>query len=293
MTNYKDSSIAVTGASGHLGRLVLDKLLAAGATKIVAISRAPAKLEDYRARGVELRAGDFNDPASLATAFAGVDRLLLISTDAVDGVGTRTRQQTDAVDAAIKAGVKFIAYTSLTSPYPDPTNPIADSHFWTETRIAAGPTDWALLRNNQYTDYLVPGAQHALATGTLFHAAGQGRRAFITRDDCAAAAVGALLSAEGRRVFDIGGDEAVSEDDIASILSEIGGKTVTAQPLDAASYMSGLTSGGVPDAMAGVLARFDTDAGKGYLAITSGHVQELTGTAPVSVRSYLQQALKA
>lgn len=292
MSDFSNSTLGVTGAAGHLGRAVITHLLARGAKHVVAITRDPAKLSDLGTR-VEIRAGDFNDPASLAKAFAGIDRLLIISTDGLD---TRTGQHVAAIDAAETAGVKHIAYTGLTSPYPDPTGLVPDSHFWTEARLTRSPLTWSILRNNQYTDYLVPGAQQAIASGQLFHAAGNGRRAYVTREDCAAAAAGALLTAEGKRVFDIGGPEALSGDDLAALFADASGRPVTAVSVPAAGLIAGLSQAGVPAELATILTRFDTDAGKGYLAILSGDVEELTGKAPESVASYFarnQAALAA
>ena len=283
MPNFADSTLAVTGASGHLGRAVIANLLARGAKHIVAITRDPAKLTDLPP-GIEVRAADFNDPASLPAAFAGVDRLLVISTDQFD---YRAGQQIAAIDAAENAGVKHIAYTSIASPYPDPLSLAADSHFWTEARLMASPMTWSILRNNLYADYLLPTAQHAIGSGQLFHAAQSGRRAYVTRDDCAAAAAGALLTAEGRRVFDISGPEALSGDDLASLFTELSGRPVSAQSVPVEGLLAGLKQGGVPDAMAGLLARFDTDAAKGYLGIVTGDVEELTGRAPEAVASFL------
>lgn len=292
MSDFSNSILAVTGASGHLGRLVIDDLLARGAKHLVAVTRDPKKLADLGSR-VEIRAGDFDDPASLATAFAGVDRLLIVSTD---GLETRVAQHRAAIAAAEAAGVKHIVYTGLTSPYPDPAGLVPNSHFWTEARLTASPLTWSILRNNQYSDYLVPGAQHAIATGQLFHAAGAGRRAYVTRADCAAAAAGALLTAEGRRIFDIGGPEALSGDDLAALFARLAGRPITAQSVPAAGLIAGLQQGGVPSEMAAVLARFDVDAGKGYLAILTDHVEELAGRRPESVASFLarnQAALAA
>lgn len=286
MTKFQDATIGVTGASGHLGRRVLELLKDAGARRVIALTRDPSKLTWTAA---DVRAASFDDVADLPAAFSGIDRLLIISTDAVDTLGTRTRQHIAAIDAAEAAGVKHIAYTSLTSPYPDPTNPIADSHFWTEARLARSNVTWSSLRNNQYTDYLIPGAQHAMATGQLFHAAGTGRRAFVTREDCAAAAVGALLDAEGRRVFDISGPEALSGDDLAALYTGFAGRAVAGQSVPADGLVAGLISGGVPPEMAAVLARFDTDTAQGYLGIVTGHFAELTGRAPESVASFLSR----
>ena len=183
--------------------------------------------------------------------------------------------------------MKHIAYTSLTSPYPDASNTVADSHFWTEVKLATSGLGWSSLRNNQYTDYLVPGAQQAIATGVLYHASGTGRRAFVTREDCAASAAGALLTAEGQRIFDIGGPAALSGDDLAAIYSRVSGKPIKAVAISAEAMAGGLASAGVPEALAGVLVRFDTDTAMGYLGVVSSSVATLTGKAPQDVESFL------
>jgi NAD(P)H dehydrogenase (quinone) len=286
MSTFLNSTLGVTGASGHLGRRVVESLLAAGASHIVATTRHPAQLADLARRGVVVREASFADPDSLTTAFAGIDRLLLISTD---DVVHRLPQQIAAVGAAKAAGVGHIAYTSVTSPYPDlaAAAAVPNSHYWTEVRIAASGLDFSLLRNNQYTDYLIPAARHAIANGTLIHAGGAGRRAFVTREDCAAAAAAALLAAEGKRIYDIGGAEAVTGDELARLYSQLAGRSVTARSVPVEEYVAGLVAGGVPEGMAGVLGRFDADAGKGLLAIVSGDVEALTGRKPQSVAEFM------
>ncbi len=290
MPKFLDSTIAVSGASGHLGRRVVELLRAAGAKHVVAMTRDPSKLSAEAAAGLDVRAGSFMDPAGLTKALAGVERFLIISTDTIED---RARLHTNAIGAAEQAGVSHLAYTSLTSPYPDPTNPIADSHFWTEARLTASPLSWSILRNNQYADYLIPGAQHAIASGQHFHAASTGRRAFVTREDCAAAAVGALLDAGRRRIFDIGGPEALSDDDLAALYAQLSGRPVVAVNVPAPGLIAGLEQGGVPAGLASVLARFDTDTAKGYLGITKGDVEALTGRAPESVAAFLGRNLTA
>jgi NAD(P)H dehydrogenase (quinone) len=164
---------------------------------------------------------------------------------------------------------------------------VQNSHYWTETRIAESGVDFSFLRNNLYTDFLIPTAQAAIASGTLYHAAGTGGRAYVTREDCAVAAAAALLNAEGKRVYDIGGPEAVSSDDLAALLARISGKPVKAVNVPAEGLAAGLVQAGVPAEMAGVLARFDADAAKGLLAVVSGDVAALTGRKPQSVADYL------
>ncbi|MDR3472679.1 MAG: NAD(P)H-binding protein [Devosia sp.] len=287
MSKFLDSTLAVTGASGHLGRRTVELLLEAGAKRVVAVTRDPARLADLKQRGVDVRAGSFDDAPSLPAAFAGVDRLLIVSTDGLAEPGFRTRQHVRAIEAALQAGVGHLVYTSLTSPYPDPASLVADSHFWTEVRLVTSDIGWSILRNNQYADYLIPGAQHAIASGTLFHAAGTGRRAYVTREDCAAAAAHALLGAEGQRIFDVGGPEALSGDDLAAIYTRLSGKPVEAIAVSGDAYRGGLLKSGIPAPMADILTRFDTDAARGYLGIVGNGVETLTGRSPQSVESFL------
>jgi NAD(P)H dehydrogenase (quinone) len=284
MNDFRTAKLAVTGASGHLGRRVVELLLEGGATNVVAITRNADKLADFAKRGVEVRQASFDNPASLVTGFAGIDRLLIISTDSL---AARTEQQAAAVEAAEAAGVKHIVYTSLTSPYPDPAALIPTSHVWTEVRIASGTANWSILRNNQYTDYLIPGAQNAIATGTLFHAGATGGRAYVTREDCAAAAAGALLKAEGKRIYNIGGPAALSGDDLATLYSQLTGKPITAQNVPAEGLKAGLRQAGVPPEMADALTIFDTDTAKGYLGIVTADVAELSGRPAQSVADFL------
>jgi NAD(P)H dehydrogenase (quinone) len=285
MTTFAASTIGVTGASGHLARRVIELLLEQGAEHIVGLTRHPEGLADLARRGVAVRGASFDDPQSLRQALSRIDRLLIVSTDAL---GNRTAQQAGAVDAALAAGVSHLAYASVTSPYPDPAALVPNSHYWTEVRIAASGVDFSLLRNNQYTDYLIPAAQHALASGTLAHAAGSGRRAFVTREDCARAAAAALLTSDGKHIYDIGGPEALSDDELAAIYTQLFGKSVVARAVPSADFRAGLLAGGVPGDMADVLTRFDTDTAKGLLAIVSGDVETLTGTKPTSVEDLIR-----
>ncbi|HVZ15421.1 MAG TPA: NAD(P)H-binding protein, partial [Bauldia sp.] len=149
MSKFDNAVLAVTGATGNLGRSVIGHLRSAGAKRIVGFTRNPEKAADLAAAGVELRRADFQDPAHLAGQLAGVERLLVISTDTLVG---RAELQTGAVDAAVKAGVRHILYTSITNPYPDadPTAIIQNSHYWTEVRMATSGVDFTFLRNNLY-----------------------------------------------------------------------------------------------------------------------------------------------
>ncbi|HVY21658.1 MAG TPA: SDR family oxidoreductase [Bauldia sp.] len=287
MADFSGATIGVTGANGNLGRHVIQYLRAGGAKKIVGFTRNPDKAADLAAAGVELRRADFSDAAHLGGQLAGVERLLVISTDTLVG---RAELQSGAVDAAVKAGVSHIMYNGITSPYPDadPSAIIPNSHYWTEVRIAASGVDFSFLRNNLYTDYQIPAAKQAIASGALYHASGRGRRALVTREDCAAAAAAALLSAKGKQVFDIGGPEALSADEIAALLSEISGKPVKAVNIPPDALIQGMVQAGMPAEFGGVMARFDVDAGKGHLAVVSGDVEKLTGRKPRSLADFLK-----
>ncbi|MEJ0012689.1 MAG: SDR family oxidoreductase [Bauldia sp.] len=286
MANFSGATIGVTGASGKLGRGVIKHLQAGGAKRIVGFTRDPDKAGELAASGVELRRADFGDPAHLGAQLAGVERLLVISTDTLGG---RAELQVAAIDAAVKAGVRHLLYTSITNPYPD-TNPsavIPNSHYWTEVRMAASGVDFSFLRNNLYTDYLIPVAQQAVASGTLYHAAGAGRRAYVTREDCAGAAAAALLTAEGKHVIDVSGPEALSGDDLAAILSKVSGKPVKAVSIPSEALVAGMVQAGMPAEFGGVMAHFDSDAAKGLLGVVSGDVERLTGHKPRSVADFL------
>ena len=289
MANFANSTLLVTGASGHLGRKAVDQLLARGARKIVAMTRSPDKIADLAAKGVEVRAGSFDDTASLDAAFKGVDRLLLISTDTVGIPGGRKAQHIRAIDAAERAGVSHIVYTSLTAPYPsaDPASVIPDDHFWTEARLAAGKADWSSLRNNLYAEGILQSAGAAIASGKLYHAQGKAGRASVAHDDAAAAAAGALLLAEGKRIYDVGGPEALTQAEVAALLSELSGKPVEAVALSGEDFRAGLRAAGVPEAFVGIAAQFDLDTAQGYHAIVTDAVEVLTGRKPRSVRDVL------
>jgi NAD(P)H dehydrogenase (quinone) len=279
--------LLVTGAGGHLGRRVVELLLDAGAD-VIATSRDPSKLADLAARGAEVRRADFDDVASLDTAFAGADRLLLVSTDALGAPGLRITQHRAAVAAAERAGVRHIAYTSAPSPRPEAAGGVIDDHFWTEQAIAATGLDWTFLRHALYADLVLMSGPQAIASGRLFSATGEGGRSYVTREDCARADAGALLTAAGREILDVTGPAAITQDELAALLSEVSGKPVAHTALDAASLKAGLLAAGLPPFMADVLVTFDVEASQGYHAVVTDAVQRLGGVAPTSLRGFLE-----
>lgn len=279
--------LLVTGAGGHLGRRVVELLLDAGAD-VIATSRDPSKLADLAARGADTRRADFDEPASLDAAFAGADRLLLISTDDLGAPGRRIAQHRAAVAAAERAGVGHIAYTSAPSPRPEAGGGVIDDHFWTEQAIAATGLDWTFLRHALYADLVLMSGPQAIASGQLFSATAGAGRSYVTRDDCARADAGALLSAAGRQILDVTGPAAVTQDALAALLSDVSGKPVAHIPVDAASLKAGLLAAGLPPFMADVLVMFDVEAAQGYHAVVTDTVQRLGGAAPTSLRSFVE-----
>ncbi len=278
-------TLLVTGGSGHLGRRVLELLIEANAGKLITTTRTPEKLADLAARGVEVRQANFDDPASLAAAFAGGERLLLISTDALD---RRTAQQKNAVAAAEQAGVKHVLYTSLSNAQSGLPAVIADSHYATEQALAASALDWTVLRNNIYTDMFLGSLPRAVASGQLVAATGTGGAGYVTREDCARAAATALANPPaGRTILDITGPSVVTHADLAQILSELTGRAVTYVPVDVDTIVAGMVGAGLPEPVARIYAGFDTTIAQGSLAVASNDVAELTGQAPQSVADFL------
>src|SRR3984885_85845 len=190
-----DRTLFVTGASGHLGRRVVELLLEKNAGKIVAGTRTPDKLADLAARGVVVRHADFEDPKKLEAALAGVDRALIISTDAIDRPGRRIAQHRAAVAAAVSAGVKHVLYTSMPNPETSPVV-FAPDHLGTEQALKASGLSYTILRMCWYTDFLIPTLAPAAASGKLMAATGQGGAPYVTREDCAQAAAAALAGTE-------------------------------------------------------------------------------------------------
>jgi NAD(P)H dehydrogenase (quinone) len=280
-------SIVITGASGHLGRLVTDAVLQrAGPERVVLVTRDPSQLKEVKQSGVELRAGDFSDPSSLPSAFEGVDNALIISTPEI---GVRVAGHKAAIDAAAEAGARSIAYTSGINP--SHSNPIivAADHRESEEHLRASGPGWTMLRNSIYAEILLQGAGAALATGQHVTNEGDGRVSYVARADCAAAAA-AVLTSEGHdgKVYDVTGPEALSPEDAAGLFAELGGRPVEAVAADDDAFVAGLVEHAqMPEQVAQGLATFGIGARRGYSAPVSDTVLELTGAPPTPVREVL------
>ncbi len=284
--------ITVTGATGHLGRLVIEELLERGvpAGDVVAAVRGPEKAADLAARGVQVREADYTRPETLATALAGTDKLLLISSNEV---GQRAAQHRNIVDAAVAAGVGLIAYTGILNA--DTTGlALATEHKATESIIRDSGLPFVFLRNGwyieNYTDNLAPALEH----GVLLGAAGDGRIAGATRADFAAAAAAVLLGAgQAGAVYELGGDEPFTMTELAAEVSRQSGRTVVYQNLPAQEYTKALVDVGVPEAFASLLADSDLGIGRGELTTDSGDLRRLLCRPTTSLADAVAVAVKA
>ncbi|MBB2948624.1 NAD(P)H dehydrogenase (quinone) [Actinoplanes lutulentus] len=282
------TTIAVTGATGQLGRLVVDALIARGAApgEIVATVRDSAKAADLAALGVQVRVADYNHPETLAAAFAGVDRLLLVSGNEV---GKRLPQHTAVIEAAKAAGVGFIAYTSILRADSTPIG-LAPEHLATEQVIAATEIPHALLRNGWYTENYAGSIAGALHTGAIAGSAGEGKIAAAARADYAEAAAAVLLSGEAG-VYELGG-EAFTMAELAAEVAKQSGKDVAYTDLPVADYQQVLVGVGLPEGYAGLLADTDAKIVDGHLDTDSAVLAKLIGRPVTPLTSAVAAVLK-
>jgi NAD(P)H dehydrogenase (quinone) len=286
-------SIVITGASGQLGRRVVEEALERVApSELILVTRTPDALAEYAARGADVRAGDFDDPASLAAAFAGGERLLLISTDAL---GERIPQHHAAIDAAVDAGVRFVAYTSIVGPEPDNPAAVVPEHRATEEKLRASGLEWAFLRHSIYSDLEAGNQAAALTTGQLVTNGGAGAVAYVARDDCAAAAAAVLTGDDhAGTVYEITGPERLDAEARAAIFSELGGTPVEVVHVDDDAYAAGLAeAAGLPLADAELYASFGRATREGWLDALSDDFQRLTGRAPRPLAAVLTASTPA
>ncbi|EPN9528042.1 SDR family oxidoreductase [Cronobacter malonaticus] len=282
--------IAITGATGQLGQRVIDTLLnTVAAQKIVAIVRNPAKAAALSARGVQVRAADYNDAAALTAAFAGVEKLLLISSSEV---GQRATQHRNVIDAAKTAGVKLIAYTSLLHADRSPLG-LAEEHVATEKMLADAGIPYVLLRNGWYTENYLASVPPALEHGVFIGSTGDGKIASASRQDYAEAAAKVLtLDNQAGRVYELAGDHAWTLRDLTALLSKETGKTVAYQNLSEADFAAALTGAGLPEGFAKLLADSDIGASKDGLFDDSRQLSALIGRPTTSLEASLRESLK-
>lgn len=283
-----NSRILVTGAGGHLGRRVVELLLDAGLTNVVAGSRSPVRLDDLTIRGASSTAVDFDNPATLDAAFVGVDRLLIVSTDALAVPGHRLRHHRAAVDAAVRAGVGHIVYTSMANPEPGSRISFAPDHYETEQAIARSGVPYTILRVNWYAEGFFTWLPQALSSGEWITAAGEGRVGYIAREDAARAAAAALLAdTTESRTLDVTGPEALAAADVITIVNSVFDASITLVPVSIEERTEGLRAIGLTEPMVALFISLDENVRAGDADVVSDAVERLTEKAPSSVRDFL------
>lgn len=283
----------VTGATGGLGGVVIDALLGTEpASAIVAGVRNPAKdtAVALRERGVETRVADYSRPETLANAFAGVDRLLLISGNEI---GQRGAQHRNVIAAAKETGVNLIAYTSILRADTSPLL-LAEEHRETEAALAESGVPFVLLRNGWYTEVYTWRLPPALKNGTLFGAAGEGRISSAARADYAAAAAKVLAGGDhAGRVYELAGDASFTMAGLANVVAETSGKPVTYQNLGAEEFRLASVEAGAPEMFAKILADTDTGVAKGALFDDGGQLSRLIGRPTLAFQTTIADFLRA
>lgn len=280
-------TIAITGASGHLGRLVITALKArTAASDLVGLVRTPAKAADL---GIALRQADYGDRAALAGALTGIETLLLISSSEV---GQRAPQHRNVIDAATQAGVRHIVYTSLLHA---PTSPLslAAEHVDTEQMLGASGISHTLLRNGWYTENYTGSVKAALAGGAFIGSAGDGRISSAARADYAQAAAIVLTSPHLQgKTYELAGDEAYTLADLAAEISRQTGRQIPYKNLPEADYAAALKGFGLPEGLAAAIAGWDVGASKGALFDDGKQLSRLIGRATTSLAVAVADALR-
>ncbi|PRB36390.1 NAD(P)-dependent oxidoreductase [Arthrobacter sp. MYb23] len=269
-------SIVIAGATGQLGRHVVEALLERNvpAADIVATGRSVEKLADFAERGVTVQEMDYENPASVAEALKGATKVLLISSSAV---GQRVEQHRTVIEAAKAEGVELLAYTSIANA--DTTGmKLAAEHQATEELLKESGVPFVLLRNSWYLENYTEQLQGTLAQGAIAGSAGDGKVSGATRADYAQAAAAVLVADhQAGKVYELGGDHAFTLDQLASEISSAAGREIAYNDLPANEYQQILVGAGVPDAFAEILADSDLGIARGDLLVTSGDLQKLIG----------------
>jgi NAD(P)H dehydrogenase (quinone) len=279
-------TILVTGANGNYGRLVVANLLErVPASELIVSVRDTAKAADLAARGVTVRHGDFDDPATLE--FSGADRMLLVSSDGPDEI--RVAQHTAAVAAAKAAGVRHLAYSSVTDADTSPVS-LAKVHNATEQAIRATGIPFTVLRNGMYTEYYVAPAFDAVERGVLATATGAGRLASAARPDLAEAAA-VVLSTDGHenQVYELTGPTAWTHAELADLVAAKTGKPLPYKELSDTELADGLSAAGLPEFVVELLVDIQAKIREGVFATVRPDLAKLLGRTPQSVEDAVAQ----
>jgi len=276
----------VTGATGQLGRLVVEKLKEKGlAENVVALVRTPQKAADL---GVEAREFDYSNPEKLGDALQGIEKLILISGNEL---GQRATQHANVIEAAKKAGVKGVVYTSLLHAGTSSLS-LAPEHLATEKTLQASGLAYTILRNGWYTENYTGSVAGAVAAGAFIGSAGEGKISSAARADFADAAV-EVVSGEGHegRIYELAGDESYTLAELAAEISKQSGKSIPYNNLPETEYAKVLKSFGIPEGFAGAIASWDVSASKGDLFDESHQLSKLIGKPTTPLAQTVKEAL--
>jgi NAD(P)H dehydrogenase (quinone) len=281
--------IGVSGASGHLGKAVVSELLQRpGGHEVVAITRTPETVS----APAQARFGDYDRPESLAKAYAGLDRLLIITTVAPEP-GKRGAQNVAAIDAAVKAGVKHIVFMSSVGTRQE-EEPARGASYWRgEQHLIATAPAWTILRMNFYAEAFLQQARASLDQGVLT-ALAENRAAFVARDDVAAAAAGILIgNGHAGAIYNATGPERLTGAERAAVIAEITGRPLAFRVITEEQLRAGLTKAGLPAGAVNIVVGIQASFAEGTFDIVTGDVERLAGRPPKSLRDVLVGALKS
>ena len=281
--------IAITGASGQLGRLVIDSLLTSvPASELVALVRNPASVSDLKDKGINVRQADYTQPDTLITALQGVDKLLLISSSEV---GQRLVQHQNVIEAAKETGVSLLAYTSILHADTSPLG-LADEHRATEAALADSGIPHVVLRNGWYSENYIASVPAALELGALYGCAGAGKISSASRADYASAAA-AVLTQDGQAgtIYELAGDSAYTLAELAAEISVQTGKDIGYVDLPETDFADALLKAGLPAPLASLLANSDTGASQGGLYDDSQTLSKLIGKPTTTIAESVKEAL--
>lgn len=293
MTSDNRPRLFVTGATGKLGRLVIQNLLKRmPASSIVAGVRSPDHevARQLSAQGVEIRVADYSRLDTLSAAFEGIHRLLLISSTA--GVD-RVAQHQNVINAAKAANVGLIAYTSLLHADAS-TSGLGEDHKRTEAALQHSGLPFVLLRHGWYTENHTASVPPALRHGAVIGSAGQGRFSSATRADYAEAdAVVLMTDGQAGRIHELAGDESYSLTELADTIAAAAGKPVTYQDLPKAKFKQALVGMGLPDGLAELIAESDIGASRGELEDNGHQLRALLNRPTTPYQQTIEAAVYA
>lgn len=283
--------ILVTCATGHLGKATIDFLLKkVPAGSVAALVRDLSKAEELKSQGITLRMGDYSDPASLASAFRGVETLLLISSGTLEG---RVQQHINAIDAAKANGVQHIIYTSVLRSNPDTKFTVGVDHYHTEEYLKKSGIAYTFFRNTFYTEVLPMFLGDALASGNWYYAAGQAKANFASRTDMAEGLAN-VLAEPGKHVnktYEITGSKAYSFSEIAAVAGGLAGKPVNYIPVSLDDLKEGMKKAGVPEMYIPMMVSVADMFSAGEMDVTDPALEQLLGRKPEEIGAALGKVL--